>query len=424
MMTAEALLTQIRRSPTVWHVVANLTEILKKQGYALFSPEISGNYPAGKFYTVRNGSCLIAFRIPEDFDVTRAAFRISAVHGDSPALRLKPEGQASGSVGRLSAEVYGGAILSTWLDRPLSLAGRVTVRSEKGLTSRLVDFARPMAIIPNTAPHLRDMKSAPDPRTDLVPVFSESCDFRSLLADPLQVDRDQIAGWDLFLTAAEPGTVFGPKGEWISSPRLDDLQCVYPCLDGFLSEVPHPNTVPMFALFDNEETGSLSYCGAAGTALADLLAGIIPDSVLRNGALFRSFFVSADNAHGLHPNHPELSDPDHAPRLNGGVVLKYNASQRYMTDGFSGSVFSELCRKEDVPVQFYANRSDLRGGSTLGNLSEAQVPVRGVDIGAAQWAMHSAVETAGAFDVEYLSKAMTAFYRSDFRLTEDRFLWN
>ncbi len=184
------------------------------------------------------------------------------------------------------------------------------------------------------------------------------------------------------------------------------------------------NVIPVFALFDNEETGSLSFSGAAGTLLKDTLARILPDEKVRQGALARSFFVSADNAHALHPNHPELYDGQNAPVMNGGVVIKYNAAQRYMSDGFSASLFSEICKKAEVPTQIYCNRSDLRGGSTLGNLSEAQVPVRGVDIGAAQLAMHSARETAGSLDVEYLSRAMTAFYQSDFTLFDDGVQWN
>lgn len=426
-MKVETLLDLIHRTPTPWHAAENVKEILCKAGYV---PVLQSDIDAitnGSWFTVRNGTGLIAFRIPETFDPAQVCFRISAAHGDSPCFRIKPNGTLKGNVTRLNTEPYGGMILSTWLDVPLGLAGRVMVRTEQGLSARLLHVDRPVAVIPNTAPHLRSMNDGLtlDPKCDLVPLFGDGeADLLQLLADELKVLPSEIVGWDLSLVSCCKGFVFGQKGEFVTSPRLDDLECVYTCLDGFLSAKTPENVIPVFALFDNEETGSLSFSGAAGTLLKDTLARILPDDTVRQGALARSFFVSADNAHALHPNHPELYDGQNAPVMNGGVVIKYNASQRYMSDGFAGAVFAEICNKAGVPTQVYCNRSDKRGGSTLGNLSEAQVPVRGVDIGAAQLAMHSARETAGSLDVEYLSKAMTAFYQSDFTLSDDGVQWN
>lgn len=426
-MNVETLLDLIHRTPTPWHAAENVKDILCKRGYTALLQSDSDSVRAGDWFTVRNGTGLIAFRIPETVDPATVCFRISAVHGDSPCFRLKPNAVLRGAVTRLNTELYGGGIHSSWLDVPLGLAGRVMVRTADGLRGKLIYVDRPVAVIPNTAPHLRPMNEGLtlDPKCDLIPLFGDGeADLLQLLADELQVSPSEIAGWDLSLVSCCKGFTFGQKGEFMTSPRLDDLECVYTCLDGFLSAKSPENVIPVFALFDNEETGSLSFSGAAGTLLKDVLARILPDEGVRQGALARSFLVSADNAHALHPNRPELHDGQNVPVMNGGVVVKYNASQRYMSDGFSGAVFTEICKKAGVPVQVFANRSDKRGGSTLGNLSEAQVPVRGVDIGAAQLAMHSARETAGSFDVEYMTKALTAFYQADFTLSDDGIQWN
>lgn len=426
-MNVEMLLDLIQKTPTAWHAVSNASALLRESGF-LPLPEGGAECPGpGAWYTVRNGCALTAFRIPESMDKKSVSFRISAAHGDSPCFRLKPNGTLGGSVSRLNAERYGGGIWSTWMDAPLSLAGRVTLRTGQGLRTELLYVEKPAAVIPSLPIHLNREANggvALDPTSDLVPVLGESgFDLLDLISRETGASAGEIAGYDLALVVAGRGFTFGKNGEFCTSPRLDDLECVYTCLDGFLSaEIPE-NTIPVFALFDNEETGSLTYAGARGTFLRDTLARILPEASLRRGAFARSFFVSADNAHGLHPNRPDRYDSENAPRLNGGPVVKYNAAQKYVTDGFSGAVFSEICRRAGIPVQVFANRSDLPGGSTLGNLSEGQVPVRGVDIGAAQWAMHSARETAGSRDVEYLSAAMKAFYSADFTLTEDGILW-
>lgn len=427
MMNVELLLDLISRTPTAWHAAANVGEILEKSGFSAVAQSDTDAIGAGNWYMGRNGSSAIAFRIPETMDPTRVCFRISAAHGDSPCFRLKPNANKKGAVTRLNAELYGGGIHFTWMDVPLALAGRVMVRTEQGIISRLFSSQRPVAVIPNTAIHLRDMNGGLtlDPKCDLIPLFGEkNTEIEEVISSELSVAKEDIVGWDLSFVSHGRGFTFGPENEFMTSPRLDDLECVYTCLDGFLNAQIPQDVISVFALFDNEETGSLSYAGAAGTLLKDVICRILPDPAVRQAALARSFFVSADNAHALHPNHPELYDGENAPVMNGGVVVKYNASQRYVSDGFSGAVFGEICRKAGIPVQVFANRSDKRGGSTLGNLCEAQVPLRGVDIGAAQLAMHSARETAGSRDVEYLAQAMKAFYEADFVLSEDGIFWN
>ena len=426
-MNVETLLDLIHRTPTAWHAAENVKEILCKSGYSVLLQSDPDAVGAGDWFTVRNGTGLVAFRIPEIVDPTTVCFRISAVHGDSPCFRLKPNAQLKGATTRLNTELYGGGIYATWMDVGLGLAGRVMVRTADGLKAKLIYIDRPVAVIPNTAPHLRPMNEGLtlDPKCDLIPLFGDGeADLNRLLAEELQVSASDVVGWDLSLVSCDKGFVFRQKGEFMTSPRLDDLECVYTCLSGFLAAKCPENVIPVFALFDNEETGSLSFSGAAGTLLKDALARILPDEAVRQSALARSFLVSADNAHALHPNHPELYDGQNAPVMNGGVVVKYNASQRYMSDGFSGAVFTEICNRAAVPVQVFANRSDKRGGSTLGNLSEAQVPIRGVDIGAAQLAMHSARETAGSLDVAHLSNALKAFYQADFTLSDDGVQWN
>ena len=426
-MNVEMLLDLIGKSPTAFHAVATVKDLLLQAGFAPLTGVSDGLPAAGDYFVERNGSSLIAFRVPENYDPSRLSLRVSAAHGDSPCFRLKPNALLNGAYGRLNTELYGGFIYSSWMDRPLALAGRVMVRSSQGISARLAFVDRPVAVIPNTAPHLRDMNGGLvlDPKCDLVPLFgAKDADLMSMIASSVDAEACDVVGWDLSLVAQGKGFTFGPEEEFICSPRLDDLECVYTCLDGFLSAPIPEHTVPVFALFDNEETGSLSYAGAAGTLMKDFVSRVLPGEAFRQQVLSRSFFVSADNAHGLHPNHPELSDGQNVPLLNGGPAVKYNACQRYVSDGFSGAVFSEICRRAEVPVQVFANRSDKRGGSTLGNLSEAQVPLRGVDIGAAQLAMHSAWETAGSLDVEWMTKAMTALYACDFSLSADGVSWN
>ena len=415
---ARGLLDFVRRSPSCYHAIENTRAALLAAGYTELREWQSWELSEGGCYFVtRGGSTLAAFRLPRmDF----AGFQLTASHSDSPTFKLKENPELTGEVyTRLNTEPYGGMLMGTWLDRPLSVAGRVLVRREGKLAQRLVALDRDLAIIPSVAIHMnREAGSGPkyDAHVDLVPLLGGTDAkgrLAALVAEAADAREDELAGSDLFLYNRQPGVFLGAADEYIASPRLDDLACVYGCLRGFLAAADG-ESVPVFCVFDNEEVGSGTKQGAASTFLPDLLHRICAcagktDEQYRMAAA-RSFLVSADNAHALHPNHPEYADGENCPRMNGGVVIKYNASQHYTTDGVSSAVFRELCREAGVPVQTFANRSDLRGGSTLGNIASAQASFDMVDIGLAQLAMHSAFETAGAYDPAHLVRAVAAFY--------------
>lgn len=412
------LLTFIEKSPTAWHAVKNLAERLREEGYTeLHEEEDWALVPGARCFVRRNGSSLLAFRIPREMPV---GFMLMAAHADSPCLRLKElaTAEAAGLYARVPVERYGGMILSTWLDRPLSVAGRLVVREGERLTERLVDLARDVALIPNVAIHMdrsvNDGKAF-DLKTDMLPLIgSENSaeSFRRLIADAAGTREEDICSAELQFYPRTPGTIWGAEGEYVSAPRLDDLQCVFACAQGFLA-ASESGSVPVFCCFDNEEVGSSTRQGAAADFLSRTLARIAAGLGCELPRLLaQSFLVSADNAHAVHPNHPEYADAVDRPAMNRGIVLKFNASQRYVTDAVSAAVFREICRRADVPVQRYTNRADLPGGSTLGNISLAQVAVRSLDIGLAQLAMHSSYETAGARDTAWLCRAARRFFES------------
>ena len=413
------LLTFLERSPSRYHAVENLRGELEQAGYVPLEEGQSWSLaPGGRYYVVRNGSALLAFRVPRaDF----TGFMISAAHSDSPTFRIKENAELEGPDGylRLNVERYGGMLCAPWLDRPLTAAGRVLVRSGNGIEPRLVYVDQDLLLIPNVAIHMnREANSGfkYDPKCDMIPLMglgTEKGAFRALLAQWAGCDADDILGTDLFLCPRQKGVVWGADSEFISAPRLDDLQCAWGCFGGFMA-AQDSSSIPVYALLDNEEVGSLTRQGADGTLLGDLVervcAGLGRD---RAAAVANSFLVSADNAHAVHPNHPEYHDATHRPAMNGGIVIKHGV--RYATDGAAQAVFTALCQRAGVPVQHFSNRSDLAGGSTLGNIANAHVSVNTVDIGLAQLAMHSCFETAGSRDGEYLVKAMTAFYAAAYR---------
>jgi len=306
-------------------------------------------------------------------------------------------------------------LMAPWLDRPLSLAGRVQVETENGVESRLVDIDRDLLLIPNVAIHMN--RSANEgykwnPATDMLPLIGGE-DAKGKLTGLLYKEiGGKLLGHDLYLYVRQPASVWGLEEEFISAPALDDLMCAWGCTQGFLKAKPAAS-VPVLCVFDSEEVGSSSVQGAASRLLQTTVDRIC--AAMRWDAqqlLSSSFMLSADNAHALHPNHPEFADPNNAPVVNGGVVLKFNANLRYTTDGFSAAVVRKVCNKAKVPVQTYCNRADLPGGSTLGCISLSQVSVPSADIGLAQLAMHSCYETAGVKDAAYLEKALTAYYSS------------
>ena len=418
----------LQKTPCCYHVIDFMKNQLLQAGFTEL-PEGSpwSVIPGQGYFVIRNGSSLAAFRVPKkDF----RGFQITASHSDSPALKLKanPEIEAAGNYVKLNVEKYGGLLASSWLDRPLSIAGRIIVQDGSNFSVRLFDAQKNLALIPNVAIHFdrtaNDGKSY-NPQVDLLPVLGDASAkgaLRTLIADTLGIQEKQIAGSDLFLYSRMEPVIWGIHDEFIAAPHLDDLQCTYASFRGFL-QAENPESVPVFAVFDNEEVGSGTKQGASGTFLKDTLSrihaslGHTPEDFLCS--LASSFMVSADNAHAVHPNHAEKSDIVNRPQLNGGIVIKYNANQKYTTDAVSAAVFKSICERARVPFQEFHNRSDMLGGSTLGNLSNLQVSLNTVDIGLAQLAMHSTYECAGVKDLDYLVKVLKYFYSGS--ITADGF---
>ena len=405
------LMEYLDSAHSVFHAVDSLKKILDAAGYSRLQE--SGKWelvPGGKYYMTRGGASIMAFRIPE---VAPKGFLMSASHADRPTFKVKENGELVGKYTRLAVERYGGMLMAPWLDRPLSIAGRVLVETDSGMQTKLMDIDRDLLLIPNVAIHMN--RKANDgfswnPAVDLLPLMGGSDakgKFNALLE---AAAGGKILGHDLFLYIRQKAAVWGLENEFLSSAALDDLACAYCCTQGFLN-AEDTQAVPVLCVFDSEEVGSSSMQGAASDLLENLLARICKacgwDMM---DMLANSFMVSADNAHAVHPNHPEFADATNAPVVNSGVILKFNANQRYCTDGVSGAIFRKACEKVNVPVQNYYNRADLPGGSTLGNISLCHVSVPTADIGLPQLAMHSCYESAGVKDAEYLMDAMASYY--------------
>lgn len=425
---AREMLDFIEKSPSCFHAVANVAQMLETEGFRELTESQEWSLCPGEgYYVIRNGSSLIAFRLPAygTGENRYGGFHIVASHSDSPAFKLKesPEIAVEERYLKLNTEMYGGMILSTWLDRCLSVAGRVSVRDGDGVSSRLVNLDSDLMVIPNLAIHInREMNKGVEynPQVDMLPLYADCKDgekkdvLLARVAAELGVPREDILGHDLFLYVREKGRILGENGDFVLSPRLDDLQCVFSSAKAFAQSSP-TSAINVCAVFDNEEVGSGTRQGADSTFLEDVMWRI-SDSLGMNRTEFLrlvtgSFLISADNAHGVHPNHPEKADPTNRPYLNGGIVIKYNGSQKYASDGLSGAKLKELCRAAGVPWQTYANRSDVPGGRTLGNISAAHVSMESADIGLPQLAMHSAVETAGVRDTKYAVDLFRVFYQ-------------
>ena len=420
MSRIENLKNFLDTSVSAYHAVANLSEMLASAGYTRLSESEKWDIvPGGKYFLTRGGTAVIAFRIPEG---SPKGFLMSASHSDRPCFKVKENGELAGNYTRLAVERYGGMIMAPWLDRPLSIAGRVLVETENGVQSKLVNIDKDLLLIPNVAIHMN--RTANDgykwnPAVDVLPLMGGKDAKGKLNALLEETAGGKILGHDLFLYVRQKACVWGMNDEFISSAALDDLECAWGCTQGFL-EAGESQSIPMLCVFDNEEVGSSSMQGAASTMLSDTLARICEGlNVDLRQMLAQSFMVSADNAHAIHPNHPELADPANAPVMGGGVVIKYNANMRYCTDGVSAAVFRKVCGKAGAPVQTYCNRADLPGGSTLGNISLHHVSVPTVDIGLPQLAMHSCYETAAVADADYLVDAMAAFYGSNLQICDD-----
>lgn len=421
----EKLLKFIEISPTAYHAVENVKSELKENGFYELCEGKTWDIEKGKCYFVsRNNSSLIAFKVPEsDF----SGFMIAASHSDSPAFKIKENPDVKDKFyARLSVEKYGGMIDSTWLDRPLSIAGRVLLKSGNGVATKLVDFKNPVALIPNVAIHLNRKANegvSLNAAVDLLPVMNTSkddtVDFLSRVAEELDVNKEDILSTDLYLYNCEKGYEWG---DFVSSPRLDDLQCVFASLKAF-ENAETSVSMPVIAIFDNEEVGSSTKQGADSTFMSFVLKKLSfalgLDEAQFADKVANSMMLSCDNAHGVHPNHSEMTDSNHQCILNGGVVIKYNANQSYCTDGMSAAILKRICEKSSVPSQAYTNRADIRGGSTLGNIANTQLSMLSADIGLAQFAMHSSFETAGSKDTEYMVRLLESFFSSSICLKAD-----
>ena len=419
--SVEGLKAFLDASPSAYHATAYIEKMLLAENYQKLSEHDDWTLvPGGKYFMVRGGTTLIAFRIPHG---DPKGFLMCACHTDRPTFKVKDYCEmVGGKYLRLSTERYGGMIIAPWLDRPLSVAGRVLVETDTGVVSKLINIDRDLMLIPNVAIHMNRKVNegyAWNPAVDTFPLLGSKDNVDKFWNLVEAEAGGKVLGHDLYLYVREKAKIWGVDDEFISAMALDDLECVWGCTRGFLSSA-QDRSVPVLCCFDDEEVGSNSPQGAASTILADTLDRIC-NALEKNQfrMLAQSFMVSADNAHALHPNHPELADPAHAPILGGGVVLKFNACQRYTTDGVSSAVFRKICNSVDVPVQTYYNRADIPGGSTLGHISLTHVSVPTVDLGLAQLAMHSCYETAAVADVEYLEKAMGAFYSCELEVTPD-----
>ena len=420
MNTVTAFKSFLDKAHSQYHAIDLLKTQLEENGYiCLHEGKAWELTKGGKYYLTRGGSAIVAFRIPEE---KPQGFMMSASHCDRPTFKLKENGELTGAYTRLSTEKYGGMLIAPWLDRPLSIAGRVLVEGEGKVKSRLVDIDKDLLLIPNVAIHMN--RKANDGYTwnvavDTLPLVGGK-DAAGKIGQMLEAAAGgKILGHDLYLYVRQNAAVWGAEEEFLSGQALDDLQCAWCCTQGFL-QAKGSKAVPVLCVFDSEEVGSSSVQGAASNLLEMSLERIcaacgydLPEM------LSNSFMVSADNAHALHPNHPELSDAKNAPVMNEGVVLKFNSNLRYTTDGVSAAVFRSVCQKADVPVQTYYNRADLPGGSTLGNISLAHVSVLSADIGLAQLAMHSCYETSGTKDIAYLVRAMESFYGASLEVCND-----
>lgn len=420
---SKELLDFIDKSPTAFHVIENMKQELLAHGFIEFSEKEKWEMKAGtRGFVIRNHSSMIAFEIPSH-KIT--GFHIAAAHSDSPSFKIKEnaEKMMEHHYVKLNVEKYGGMIPESWFDRPLSVAGRVVIAKNGALEEKLVNLNRDLMIIPSLAIHMtRNSKETPlSIQKELQPLYAMEegeGTFLTQLASEVGATEKDLLGMDLFLYNRQKGTLLGSEQEFIGSPRLDDQECVFGGLKGFLANSNMETTSGngnILAVFDNEEVGSLTRQGADSNFLSHTLANICEGFGLTEGdyrrLLANSFLISADNAHAVHPNYTEKADPTNRPYLNHGIVIKYHGGQKYTTDALTGAYVKKLCQDSGISYQTYQNHSDIAGGSTLGNIALGKVSIPAADIGLAQLAMHSAFETAGSKDLSDLITFMTAFFR-------------
>lgn len=419
-----SLIDFIQASPTPFHAVANMVTRLEAAGYQrLFERANWSVQEGGLYYVIRNDSSLIAFKLSA-CKLADTGLRMVGAHTDSPCLQLKPLPEINKSNCRqLGIAVYGGALLSPWFDRDLSIAGRVTFTHRGKLQSKIINFQRPIALIPNLAIHLNREANkgwSINQQTELPAIIGldlsdEQFDFKVLLAEQLSIEHDiqevELLDFELSLFDTQKGEVIGINEDFISSARLDNLFSCFAGLEALLNSDNTKNC--LLVCNDHEEVGSCSTCGADGPFLEQVLKRLMPDPVIYNRCVQNSLLISTDNAHALHPNYPNKHDELHAPIINAGPVIKINNNQRYATNSVTASFFRHLCKVNDIPVQTFVTRSDMGCGSTIGPLTAGRIGVKTLDIGVPTWAMHSIRETAGTKDLNYLVEALKAFYQTN-----------
>lgn len=420
---SQGLLDFLKRSPSPFHATQSMAEALQDAGYqALDERETWQLKPQGRYYVTRNDSSIIAIKRGQH-DPVQHGIRLVGAHTDSPCLKVKPQPElARHGYWQLGVEVYGGVLLSPWFDRDLSLAGRVTFKHHGQLQSRLINFQQAIASIPSLAIHLnREANSgwAINAQTELPPILAQlqgetKNDFRALLAEQLQrehaISAADVLDYELCFYDSQPAALIGLNQDFIASARLDNLLSCYAGLQGLLNS--NDQHTQVLVCTDHEEVGSNSACGADGPFLEQVLRRMLNTEEDFVRCIQHSLLISADNAHGIHPNYANKHDANHGPLLNHGPVIKVNANQRYATSSETSSFFKLLCQQAEIPVQSFVTRSDLGCGSTIGPITASQLGVQTIDIGVPTFAMHSIRELAGSKDLSYLVRALQAFYNS------------
>lgn len=421
----------IKKTPTAFHAIKEIKELLNKEGYTELQENKAWILEENKnYYVTRNSSSIIAFRLPTN--PSNSHFQIVASHSDSPCFKIKPNGiVASGTYIKLNTEKYGGMILSTWLDRPLGIAGRIFTKNNNEIKESIVDLNKNI-VIPNVAIHMnREINTTftYNPQVDLLPLLSSSLNkettIKNVIANSLDIKEDSLLSHDLFIYNKDRGMIWGENNEFISAPQIDNLECAYTSLIALINSSTSNDVIPVYACFDNEEVGSSTKQGANSTFLEDILKRIHFAFSKNTDEYFvkiaNSMLVSADNAHATHPNHPEKADATNQVFMNKGIVIKSHASQAYTSDALSIAIFTSILDKVSVPYQFFANRSDMASGSTLGNISSSHVSIPSIDIGLAQLAMHSSFETAGTHDLEHMINGLQEFYQTNIKKENDAY---